>query len=254
MNTHGIEVFNSTNDNAVIVFIANHFHLVLFPANQRLINKQLIGRRKVKTAGTDFIELVNVVCDTATGSTHGERRTDDTRETDAAEYIVGLLHRVSNFRTGTFQTDRLHRFIKALTVFRFIDSVSRCTNQFNVELFQYAFTLKIQRTVQCSLAAHGRQYHIRTFFFDDFAYHFPVNRLDVGSISHFRVGHDSRRVRVYQNDAVTLFAQCLTGLCAGIVKFTGLADNDRAGTQNQNTFYVSTFWHCRLVPTVLIVQ
>ena len=109
-------------------------------------------------------------------------------------------------------------------------------------------TFQLQRTVQRGLAAHGRQHGIRALFFDNFTYHFPVNRLDVGRISHFRVGHDGRRVGVHQNNAVALFTQGFTGLRAGVVKLTRLTDNNRARAQNQDTFYVCTFWHCSFTP------
>src|SRR5207253_744032 len=61
--------------------------------------------------------------------------------------------------------------------------------------------------------------------------------------SHVRIGHDGGRVGVHQNDAVTLFAQGFTRLGAGVVELAGLADHDRASTENQDAFNVCTFWH-----------
>ena len=46
--------------------------------------------------------------------------------------------------------------------------------------------------------------------------------------------HDGRRVAVDQDDLVTLFAQGLAGLGAGIVELTGLADDDRAGADDED--------------------
>jgi len=63
------------------------------------------------------------------------------------------------------------------------------------------------------------------------------------SVRHFRISHDRRRIGINQDDPVALFAQSLTCLRAGIIKFTGLADNYRASADNQNTFYISTFRH-----------
>jgi hypothetical protein len=59
-------------------------------------------------------------------------------------------------------------------------------------------------------------------------------RLDVGRIGHLRVGHDRRRVRVDQHDAVPLLAQRLAGLGAGVVELAGLADDDRPGADDQD--------------------
>ena len=45
MHAHGVQVFDGTDDDAVVRLVAHHFHLVLFPAQQRLFNQQLIGGR-----------------------------------------------------------------------------------------------------------------------------------------------------------------------------------------------------------------
>lgn len=54
-------------------------------------------------------------------------------------------------------------------------------------------------------------------------------------------------------DPVTLFAQGFTCLRARVVKLTRLTDNNRARTQNQDTFYICTFWHGSFTPDYLAV-
>ncbi len=243
MDTHCVEVFDRTDDDAVVVFITHHFHLVLFPADQRFINQQLVGWREVQTAFADFFELFTVVSDTAAGATHSKGRTNNAREAHVSGNRQRFFHSVRDTGTRGVETNFLHRDIEATTVFGFINGVGGGTNHGDAELFEHALPLQLQRAVQRRLAAHGRQHRIRTLFFDDFAYHFPVNRLDVGGISHFRVGHDGGRVGVHQNNAVALFAQGLTRLSAGVVKLTRLTDNNRARAQNQDAFYICTFWH-----------
>ena len=41
-------------------------------------------------------------------------------------------------------------------------------------------------------------------------------------------------LRIDQHDLVALFAQGFAGLGAGIIEFAGLADDDRAGTDEQD--------------------
>ncbi len=243
MDTHRIEVFDRADDDAVVVFITHHFHLVLFPADQRFINQQLVGWREVQTAFADFFELFTVVSDTAAGAAHGKGRTDDAREAHVSGNRQRFFHSVRDTGTRGVETNFLHRDIEATTVFGFINGVGGGANHGDAELFEHALPLQLQRTVQRGLAAHGRQHCIRTLFFNDFAHHFPVNRLDVGGIGHFRVGHDGGRVGVHQNDAIALFAQGFTRLSAGVVKLTRLTDNNRARAQNQDAFYICTFWH-----------
>lgn len=141
-----------------------------------------------------------------------------------------------NAGTRGVETDFLHCFIEALTIFRFINGIGGSADHGDAEFSQHALAFQLQRTVERGLTAHRRQYRIRALFFYDFAHHFPVDRLDVGGIGHFRVGHNGCRVGVDQDDAVTLFAQRLTRLRTRVVKFTGLANNNRASTKDQDIF------------------
>ena len=50
-------------------------------------------------------------------------------------------------------------------------------------------------------------------------------------------------IAVDQHNFIAFFAQRLAGLRAGIVEFTGLADNDRPGTDEQYFLYVVSFRH-----------
>jgi hypothetical protein len=78
--------------------------------------------------------------------------------------------------------------------------------------------------------------------------HLPGDGLDVGHIGHVRVGHDGRRVAVDQDDAVALLAQRLAGLGAGVVELAGLADDDRAGADDQDALDVGALRHLNVPP------
>ena len=106
---------------------------------------------------------------------------------------------------------------------------------------------QIQRTVEPGLTAHRRQYGIRLFALDDFFYYPPVNRLYVDGVGHRRVGHDGGRVGINQYHPVVFLAQCLTGLCTGVVKFTSLADHNGPGPYDQYAFYIVAAWHISAV-------
>ena len=253
VDAHRIEVFDRADDDAVVVFITHHFHLVLFPADQRLINQQLFGRREIQTAGANFFKLFTVISDTAAATAHGKGWANNAREAHVSGNRQRFFHRVCDTGTRGFQTNFLHRYVETTAVFCFINRIGSGTNHGDTELFQHALTFQLQRAVQRRLTAHRWQHRVRALFFNNLAYNFPVNRLDVGCISHFRVGHDGRRVGVHQNDAVTLFTQGFTRLRARVVKLTRLTDNNRARTQNQDTFYICTFWHGSFTPDYLAV-
>ena len=97
-------------------------------------------------------------------------------------------------------------------------------------------TRQIQRTVQRGLSAHGGQYRIGAFFGDNLFNRLPHNRLDIGNICHIGVGHNRGGVGIHQNDFIAFFTQGFTGLCARIVKFTGLSDDNRTCADDKNGF------------------
>jgi len=236
MDAHGVEVFNRADDDAVVILIAHHLHLILFPANQRLINQQLFGRREVEAAGANLFKLFAVIGDAAAGAAHGKGGADNARVADVSRHGQRFVHGVRNAGTRGIEADFLHRDIETAAIFRFINRICGSTNHRHAELFQHALTLKLQRAVERGLAAHCRQHRVRALFFDDLAHHFPVDWLDIGGVRHFRVGHDGCRVGVHQDYAVTLFAQRFTRLRAGVVEFTRLADNNRASAKDQDAF------------------
>jgi hypothetical protein len=112
---------------------------------------------------------------------------------------------------------------------------------------QHAVLVQVERAVQRGLATHGRQHRIRALLGDDLLDHLPGDGLDVGDVGRGRVRHDRGRVAVHQDDLVALLAQRLAGLGAGIVELAGLADDDRAGADDEDAFQVggrlSLSWH-----------
>ena len=71
----------------------------------------------------------------------------------------------------------------------------------------------------------------------------PFDWFNVCGISHGRIGHNRGWVGIDQDDSKALFTKCFTGLSAGVVKLTGLANNNWASTKYEDAFYVSSFWH-----------
>ncbi len=69
------------------------------------------------------------------------------------------------------------------------------------------------------------------------------DRLDVGGVGEAGVGHDGGGVGVHQDDAIALGLQRLAGLRAGIVELAGLADDDRAGADDQDGVDVGALGH-----------
>ncbi len=117
-------------------------------------------------------------------------------------------------------------------------------------LLQKARLVECHGGVQGCLATHGGQNRVWLFLEDDALDEFRGDRLDIGGIGQTRIGHDRCRVRVDEDDAIAFLFQCLAGLRAGIVEFTGLTNHDGASANDKDRRNICTFRHgsgCLLV-------
>ena len=144
---------------------------------------------------------------------------------------------------GSFQSNLLHALIKQLPIFGFINCLDPGADQFHVIFCKYAVLVQIKGAIQGCLAAHGGKNGIGALTLDDLFHDLPVDRLDVGGIGHGGIGHDGGGIGVYQDNPEPLLLEGLTGLRARIIKLAGLPDDDWAGTDDQDSLYVSSFWH-----------
>ena len=243
VHAHRIDVFDRADDDAVVFFVAHHLHLEFFPAEHQFLDQHFVGRRGVDAAFDDVDELRLVVGDAAAGAAEREGRTDDRRQPDVVERFQRLRQCLDLVRARRRQADLGHRLAEQLAVFRLVDRFGGGADHLDVEFFQHAHLAQRQRAVERGLPAHGRQQRVRAFLLDDLGDDLRRDRLDVGRVGEIRVGHDRRRIGVHQDDPVALFLQRLAGLRAGIVEFAGLADDDRAGADDQDRFDVGAFGH-----------
>ena len=243
MHAHGIEVLDRADDDAVVRLVAHHLHFVFFPAQQRFLDQQFVGGGCFQSALADGFEFFGVVGDAAACSAQRETGTDDGREANVLLHVPGLSHAVRHTASGRTQADARHGILEFLAIFRLINGLGRGANQFHFVLVQHAVAPQIQRAVQRSLTAHGGQNGVGALFGDDFFHRLPGNRLDVGHVGRGGIGHDRRRIAVDQDDAEAFLAQRLAGLHTRIVKLAGLADDNGAGTDDQNALNVLTFGH-----------
>ena len=234
MHTHRVNVFDEADGNHLVLGVANHFDFEFFPTEDGFFDKALMRHREFKTVGADGAEFFHVVAETATCTTHGVCRANDNRVTDFGHDLFGFFHRVANARARSIDTELLHGFLEDFTVFAAFNSVEIHTDDLHAVLVQHAGLAQSRGEVQASLTAQVREEGLRAFLFDNLGEAGDVQRFDVSGIGHDRVGHDGSRVRVHEHDLVTLFAQGLASLGAGIVEFASLTDHDRARTDDKD--------------------
>ena len=108
---------------------------------------------------------------------------------------------------------------------------------------EHAGFVQLDREVERGLAAERREQRVGPLLLDDAGEALDVERLDVGGVGELGVGHDRRRVRVHEHDAVALVAQHAARLRARVVELAGLADDDRAAADDEDRLEVGALRH-----------
>ena len=154
-------------------------------------------------------------------------RADDDWVADPFHKALGFFHVMNDVGIRYRFAEFIHQGTEQIAVFRFMDSVQLSPQDFNIEFFQNSRFIQFDRHIEAGLPAKCRKQCIRALFSKDAADKLQCNRLDIHLVGDFGIGHDRRRIRVDQDNAVALFFQGEAGLCARIVEFCCLADNDR---------------------------
>ena len=245
VHTHRIDVLDRADDDAVVLLVADNFHLELLPAEQRFLDQQLVRRRSGEAALAHLDELVLVVRDAAAGTAQRERGPDHRRETDLRLHLERLLEVVRDARARGAEADARHRRLEFLAVLRLVDRFLGGADQLDIELVQHALAREVERAVQRRLATHRRQQRVRPLALDDLRDHRPGDRLDVRDVRHLRIRHDRGGIAVHEDDAIAFLAQRLARLRTGIVELARLPNDDRAGADDQDRLNVRALRHCR---------
>ena len=211
------------------------------PATERSIRISETGLA-ARPCGDDR-ELLVVVRDAGAAATEDERRAHDEREPDLARDVHRFGERVRGARRRHGETDLLHRDLEPLPVFGGLDGVDARADQLDAELVEHAGLVQLDREVERGLPAERRQQRVGPFDLDHPPQRLDVERLDVGRVGELGVGHDRRRVRVHEHDAVALFAQHPARLRARVVELARLADDDRAAADEQDRLDVVAARH-----------
>ena len=243
MHAHRVQVFDGTDDDAVVIPVPHHLHLEFLPSDDGLFQQDLGSRRHLEPVRHDALELLTVVGDAAPCSAQGERRSDDGGEPDARLFLERLVERMGDFRPGYFEADVLHGLPKQVAILRHVDGFAGGGDELYVVFLEHAFAREVEGTIEAGLPPHRWQQCVRALLGDDPLHRRPMHRLDVDRVRHLRVRHDRRRVGIHEDDAVALLAQRLAGLRPRVIEFARLADHDRAGADDQDTLDIGAFGH-----------
>ena len=243
-----IHVLNRADDHDIVFLVAHQLEFVFLPAFDAFFDQHLVGWRIMDACACDAVQFLFVVRDAGTKATHGEAWAHDQRITELFGDLVDFFNGVCDVGTCGFCTSFLNDLFEELTILAAIDGFQRSTDQLDVVLLEHTGLTQRHGRVQRGLATQGRQQRVRTFLGDDLLENRRGNRLDVGGIRHFRIGHDGGRVGVDENDSDAFLTQHAAGLSARVIEFCGLADHNRTGADDHHGLDVCALRHCGFPP------
>ena len=236
VDAHRVEIFDRADDDALVLVVAHHFHLIFLPSQEAFLDEDFVDRRGVEAGLGHALELFLVISDAAARAAERVGRADDDREL-AADEGDGLARGVEGLHdTGArdIEADFEHQLLKDFAVFAALDRVFLCADEFDAILLQHTGARELEGKVERRLAAERREERVGLLLGDDAFHGFDREGFHVGDVRRLRIRHDCGRIGIHQDDAVTFFAERLAGLGAGIIELAGLADDDRSRADNED--------------------
>ncbi len=96
VNAHRVDVFDGADDDAVVGLVADDFHFIFLPAENRFFDQHFGGWGCIETAADDFEELRTVIGNAAARATHCEGWADNCGQADDIDSLRGNGHGVAD--------------------------------------------------------------------------------------------------------------------------------------------------------------
>ena len=138
VDAHRVEVLDGADDDAVVGVVANHLHLVLLPAEQRLLDQHLADGREGEAALDRLDQLGARGCDAAAFAAQGEGGTDDRRQADPLDGSQSLIDGADELPARAVDADALHGLAETLAAFRLLDHLGIGADHFDAMALENA--------------------------------------------------------------------------------------------------------------------
>ena len=212
---------------------------ILFPADDGFFDKHFRNGARFEAILNGFLEFVFVECETGTRSAQRIGGPNHGRVIDFLAECARFFQRVD------------HGLLEFAPIFGLTNGGQFSPDQFAIVLFQDTRLGQIDGQIQARLATDRGQERVGAFLGDDPFEKLHRQGLNINPVGGFGICHDRGGVAIGEYHLEALFAEGLTCLGAGIVKLAGLANHNRTGPNQQNLFYISSFWHGTLRDVVV---
>ncbi len=241
----GVDVLDRAHHDGVVGGVAHELELVLLPAEDRLLQEHLGGRRVVQARPpADAAQVLLVEREAGSESAHRERGAHDQR---VAELLAPASSSSMVWQMTDAATSAPASSTSCLKICR--SSPFWMASTF-APMSSTPYFSRIPRSWR-AIAALSAVWPPRVGrIASGFSLAMIVSmtsggdRLDVRGVGEVRVGHDRGRVGVDEDDADALLAEHPAGLGAGVVELAGLTDDDGgAGSDDEDGVDVVALGH-----------
>ena len=199
MYAHGIHVLYEADGDHMILGVPDHLQLQLLPAGDRLLDQDLADQAGGNSPADHRPQLFSVIDQTASCSTHGVGRPDDDRVTQLQGHLFRILQSVDRSALGNLDPQGVHGILEDDSVLAPLDGIQLHPYDHNIELIQNACAGELKAQVEAVLPPQVWQQCIRPLLFDNLSQPLHIKRLNIGGISHPRIGHNGSWIGVDQD-------------------------------------------------------
>ena len=235
MDAQRVEVFHVADRDAVVVFVAHHFVLDLFPSFERFFDQDL--RRVGEGLGGQRVQFIVVVAEAGTESSQRIGRPDNDRIAQGVGHAFGFGDGGDGFAFDGLDVDFVQFVYEQVAVFGVHNGLHGGAEHAHAVFFEHAAFVELHAAVQGGLAAEREQNAVRTFPGDDVFDEIRRYGQEVNLVGDSFAGLHGGDIRVDQDGVYPLFLEGLEGRGTRVVEFARFADLQCARTEQHHFFY-----------------
>ena len=250
VNTYRIDILHITDGNRSVVLVAHYLVLNLLVTLDTLLNQHLVYWRECQSVTHQLAQLSLVINETTSCTTECKCWTEYQRITNLLSYLYSLLDRVYDLRWQHRLAQVDTELLEQLTILSLLDTLERCTQDLNTALLQDTLLSELNSEVQTCLATQARNDSVRTLVADNLCHILQLQRLHIDLVGDECVGHNSCRVRVYEDNLIALLLQCKASLCTCVVELGSLTNYDWTRANHHYLLYICSLRHLISPPSI----
>ena len=139
--------------------------------------------------------------------------------------------------------DLFHRLFEEFAILRPVDGIELGADELDAPFIQKARFCELAAHRKAGLTAEGGEEGVGAFLDDDALQTVLGEGFEVNFVCEHLIRHDGRRVGVAEDDVDARILQNAARLCARIVEFRRLTDDDGAGADDKYLFDVASLRH-----------